>query len=261
MRHRPARLPPARPLPLPAGSDRARSPAWSRIRSLPARPPGAAAPRPAPTPRAGTAASRSAGSPRPWRRSGSPPPGSCLACPAGRRTAAPRRPSAGPSLESRCRRRSRQRSAPVAVSRAARAAAPRPAPPRRSSQLSPPDGAATAGPPVGVDGSHRGARRQGYAAGRALRARLPAARRHAGKRSRYGRLRRDGRTGGMKPSLQSTPGRETRGRSYGIAILPAFWFAWLVRYQRTRFHQRRRRLNASLQCCACKCLCRRFGAH
>jgi hypothetical protein len=61
-----------------------------------------------PTPWVDTAGRRRAGSPDGSPLISSPPPGSCLACPADRNTAGRHRPSGCPSSESRCRRSARQ---------------------------------------------------------------------------------------------------------------------------------------------------------
>ena len=88
----------------PTASAQARSPAWSQSRSPPARPPCAGARGPPPTPAADTADRPPAGWHGDWPATATPPPGSCPACRAARNTAAPPRPSAAPSWESRCRR-------------------------------------------------------------------------------------------------------------------------------------------------------------
>ena len=88
----------------PMRSDRGRSPAWSGSRSPLAPPPCCGAPGRRPSLRQVKLDTRSAGSPNRWRPTTTRRPGSSPACPTGRNIGAPRRPSAGPSWESWCRR-------------------------------------------------------------------------------------------------------------------------------------------------------------
>ncbi len=73
----------------------------------------------------------------------SPPPGNCPACRAGRNTVASPPPSAAPSWETRCRRRSTPRSGRCARSTAAPVRVPAPEPARPTMARSPPSAAAT----------------------------------------------------------------------------------------------------------------------
>ena len=105
--------------------------------------PCAAARRPAPRSWADKAARRSAGSRSRSRATSSRPSGGCPACPTGRGTAAPRRPSACPSWEGRCRPRSKPRSAHRAPARARQALEPWPEPDRQTTASAPRSAAET----------------------------------------------------------------------------------------------------------------------
>ena len=135
IRHRPARDRAAAVRPVRHGSDPARSPAWSGSRSPRARQPSCAARDPGPRLRAGRGGRPPAGWPGRWPARASRPPGSCPVCRAARSIAAPPRPSAGPSWESRCHRRSRPGSGPGSRSSAEPSHGPGPA--KRSSDQSP----------------------------------------------------------------------------------------------------------------------------